>query len=146
MDEKCKCGKSRTPGYGDYCKGCYFEAFGEFLDEHPDGGLLPAGCELIDDLDGLDGNEITHHPDPNLWSEKYAIVLEMADMPVLGNFIANFKKPYRIPVGKENLAHNLLHKKGNMVIVADKKTLLDNPFDLCEWDFNNAQDLPTEAT
>lgn len=136
---KCKCGKNIIEGYGQYCEDCYFDAFGDFIDENPIGGHRSA-VEITD----LEAHEKTHHPNPGLWSEKYAIVLEMADMPVLGNFIANFKKPYRIPVGKENIAHNLLHKNGNMVIVADKKTLLDNPFDLCEYDFDDPQDLPIE--
>ncbi len=127
MDEqtkKCKCGNFATPGRGDYCTDCYFDAFDEAMEQHP-----------------------IHPPtDKNKYSEKYAIVLEMADMPVLGNFIANFNKPYRIPIGKENMAHNLLHKKGNMVIVADKETLLENPFDLVDADFNEARDLPVEGT
>lgn len=116
--KKCKCGNPATPGRGDYCTDCYFDAFGDEIDQNP-----------------------IHRPGSIRHSEKYAIVLEMADMPVLGNFIANFNKPYRVPIGKENLAHNLLHKKGNMVIVADKKTLLENPFDLCDADFDEALEL-----
>ena len=124
--KKCKCGKSVTPGRGDYCLDCYFDAFGELMDD-------------------ISARPPPQQTDPSLWSDKYAIILEMSTMPVLGTFIANFERPYRIPVGKENSAHNLLHKKGNMVIVADKQTLLDNPFDLVGWDFDNPQDLPEEV-
>lgn len=121
--KKCKCGNFATPGRGDYCTDCFFDAYDEAMEKYP-----------------------IHPPtDRNKECEKYAIVLEMADMPVLGNFIANFNKPYRVPVGMENLAHNILHKKGNMVIVADKKTLLENPFDLVDADFDEAQDLVKET-
>ena len=71
--KKCKCGRRVALGRGDYCEDCYFDAFGDELDQNP-----------------------IHRPGSIRESEKYAIVLEMADMPVLGNFIANFNKPYRV--------------------------------------------------
>ena len=121
---KCKCGKPTDPSRGLYCLDCYFETFGD----------------LIDDIEALPPPQQTG---PSLWSDKYAIVLEIANMPVLGTFIANFNRPYRIPIGKENVAYNLLQKKGVLVIVADKGTLINNPFDLVEGDFDNPQDLPS---
>ena len=129
-NKKCRCGKPKTPGRGDYCLDCYFDAFGDELDEHPVGGHRSAA-----------------KADAGPWSDKYAVVLEIQDMPVLGVFIANTQRPYRIPAGKENMAHNLLQKRGKFVVVADKKTLLENPFDLCEDDFDAPLDLeiPEEA-
>lgn len=119
--KKCKCGHPATPGRGDYCTDCFFDAADDAIEQFP-----------------------IHKPGSIRHSEKYAIVLSIADMPVLGTFIANFRKPYRIPIGKENFAHNILKEKGNMVIVADKETLLENPFDLVEADFEEASELPKE--
>lgn len=73
---------------------------------------------------------------------KFAIVLRIMNMPVLGTFIANIGRPYVVPPGMENHAHNSLQRRGHMVIVADKETLLANPFDLCSEDFNEPMSLP----
>lgn len=119
--KKCKCGNYASPGRGDYCSDCYFDAFGDEMEQNP-----------------------IHRPGSIRHSEKYAIVLETGSFDGVRTFIANFQKPYRIPIGKENMAPILLQKTGKMVIVADKETLLENSFDLCEADFDEAQDLPLE--
>lgn len=59
--------------------------------------------------------------------------------------IVNHNKPFKVPEGKESHAHYILAgQKSRLVIVADKKTLMNNPFDLCQEDFKYAMELPTE--
>ena len=68
---------------------------------------------------------------------KYAVVLTHQNLPVIGSFIANVMRPYAIPEGQENDVRNKLSEKfpKGMVGVADKETLISNPFDLYEEDF-----------
>ena len=76
---------------------------------------------------------------------KYAIVLKIIN--VFGyNSIVNTELPYLVPEGQERHAHFILGgQKERMVIIADKETLKNNPFDLySDEDFEKARPLPLE--
>ena len=82
--------------------------------------------------------------------QKYAVVLRIHVEPIVGGFIANTDRPYLVPEGQESRVRNTLSRMGTIgqvtVIIADKATLLANPFDLCEEDFNDPLPVPDEES
>jgi hypothetical protein len=72
--------------------------------------------------------------------QRYAIVIKPNCSPIFPSafVLVNSGRPYFVPKGKERQAYNALSAKRSpteMVVIADKYTLLHNPFDLCEVDF-----------
>ena len=65
---------------------------------------------------------------------KYAVILEMTPSAIISP-----RKPYLIKTEEsERVFRRKMDRLGRMIVIADKQTLLNNPFDLTEEDFENA--------